>query len=225
MRFAELTGQEIDSLSREIPVVLPIARTVPRGPALPVGIEAKILESVISQLTDCEFLWLPTPPFAASPAFAGLTGRLATSPNTFSAVISDILQSLLSAGFRRILVLSAEPSLESQTLITLQTVRAENPTSLLFSCSLQALAAADSHFLGHVAAAVGSVVEFAAADIEVPLTPEVPYFILLNRESSPSGSIHDSRRFDPDLGRHLRETARQNLETLLYQMKQPATFQ
>ncbi len=224
MRFSALTGQQIDQIDREMPVLLPVARTVPRGPGLPVGMEAKVLEDAVSLIRDQQVLLLPTPPFAASPMFAGFTGRLSIAPSTFASVISDILNSVLSAGFRRVLVLSVEESLCAQTLFTLQSVRAENPTSLLFTASLQGLCGADSLFIGHIAAANDWVGEFDPRDIDLPLTPSVPEFIPLNQEISTSGSIMDPCSFNRKEGLRLRELSRQKLESLLQHMSQPVTF-
>jgi hypothetical protein len=225
MRFSELSGPEIDRIDRDIPVLLPIARTVPRGPALPVGIESKILEDIVSRASGSPFLWLPTPPFASSPTFTGLTGRLAVKPTTFAAVVSDLLEGILAAGFRRILVLSVEESLSVQVRLTLESVRAENPTSLLFSASLQILGAADFNYLGHVATAIGLVAEFSPADLDLPLTPSLPEFIPLNHEISSTGAVLDPASFNREVGLQLRETSRQNLEKLLHQMTLPVTFQ
>jgi hypothetical protein len=225
MRFADLSSHLIDQLDREIPVVFPLARTVPRGPGLPVGCEAKVLEAVVSTLDAPPFLLLPTPPFAAAPEFSGLTGRLATTPATFPLVITDVLNSVISMGFRRVLVLTVDASLSAQILVTLQQFRAENPTALLFSDSLDSLAGGAETFLGHVAKAMGLVTDVDPSEFDPPLLPSTPALVTLVAEKSTSGSVFNLPELDAEVGQALLQTARERFANLLNRMGTPATFQ
>jgi creatinine amidohydrolase/Fe(II)-dependent formamide hydrolase-like protein len=225
MRFADLASDSIDSLDRETPVVFPVARTVPRGPGFPVGIESKVLEITLSQLDGERWLFLPTPPFALAAEFQGLAGRLSTSPTTFSAVVADVLEAVLSQGFRRVLILSVDLDLRVQMLSVVRQVRSQNSNSVLWAADLQSLAGGDAEFLGHIGKGLGLLTEYQPSQIDPPLRPTRPEFVALSREISPSGSVLYPGHLDADSGRELHTRAVIGLTALLEEMTRPTTFQ
>ena len=110
MNWQELKSAEIGALSRETPVVVPIASIEQHGPHLPVGTDSFIGEAIAAGL-DREFkgklLILPMQRFGVSEHHMAFPGTLSLQHETFAAVILEVLESMVRHGFRRFLILNS----------------------------------------------------------------------------------------------------------------------
>lgn len=109
MQFGELTWKEIEGLTNRI-VVLPLASCEQHGHHLPVLTDTMICQEIVSraesELGDTA-LFLPTLWIGSSDHHKAFPGTVSLSNDVYRQVLIDILESLISSGFRRIFLLSA----------------------------------------------------------------------------------------------------------------------
>jgi creatinine amidohydrolase len=109
MLYGERTWKEIERL-RERVVVLPLGSLEQHGHHLPLltdtMIGAEVARRAALELGDAA-LFLPTLWVGASDHHLAYAGTVSLSNETYAQVIADILESLVAAGFRRILLLNA----------------------------------------------------------------------------------------------------------------------
>ena len=87
--------------------VLPVGAIEQHGPHLPLSVDwfqGEIVARHVAERLDA-FL-LPGIPYGCSQAHAGFRGTVSLAPETLGAVVTDIAESLLEQGFRRIAVLN-----------------------------------------------------------------------------------------------------------------------
>ncbi len=87
--------------------VLPVGAIEQHGPHLPPSVDwfqGEIVARRVAERLD-GFL-LPGVPFGCSQSHAGFRGSISLAPETLGAVVTDIAESLLEQGFRRIAVLN-----------------------------------------------------------------------------------------------------------------------
>jgi creatinine amidohydrolase len=109
MNYGELTQNMIPGLTGKV-VVLPIASLEQHGHHLPMLTDTLIGEEIVRrakiELGD-EALFLPMLWVGASDHHRGLPGVISASNDTYTRLLIDILDSLISHGFRRILLLNS----------------------------------------------------------------------------------------------------------------------
>lgn len=109
MNLAELTWPEIAALAPHTPVVVPIAAMEQHGRHLPLATDSMLLGEVIrrvepwvhSQVLFCPLQWLGN-----SHHHLEYAGTLSAGPRTYLDLLNDLLENLLTHGFRRILILN-----------------------------------------------------------------------------------------------------------------------
>lgn len=106
-RLTVLTRTDIADRAAEAVAVLPIASQEQHGEHLPLGTDTLLVEAVIERaLTDREDVVLcPTLPYGFS-GHHQFACALSLQPTTLLQVLGDLLDSLVAAGFRRILVVN-----------------------------------------------------------------------------------------------------------------------
>jgi creatinine amidohydrolase len=109
MNYGELTSDMIPDLVKKV-VVVPIGSLEQHGHHLPMLtdtlIGAEIVRRVQLELGD-EAVFLPFLWVGASDHHLGLPGAISLHNDTYTQVISDILESLITHGFRKILLLNS----------------------------------------------------------------------------------------------------------------------
>ncbi|HWQ13594.1 MAG TPA: creatininase family protein [Roseiflexaceae bacterium] len=109
MLYGERTWTDIERL-RERVVVLPLGSLEQHGHHLPLLTDtllgAEVARRAAAELGDAA-LFLPTLWIGASDHHRAYAGTVSLSNETYAQVIADILESLVGAGFRRILLLNA----------------------------------------------------------------------------------------------------------------------
>ena len=87
--------------------VIPVGAIEQHGPHLPLSVDWFQGELVARQVAErLDAFLLPGIPFGCSQAHTGFRGTVSLAPETLGAVVTDIAESLLEQGFRRIAVLN-----------------------------------------------------------------------------------------------------------------------
>lgn len=110
MIWDELTTLKIESLDRNIPVILPIAATEQHGPHLPLATDRMIgwhfAHSLHLKIPD-QVLILPPVSVGVSNHHMDFSGTLTVSHDTFSAYVEEIFESVLSHDFQNLILLNS----------------------------------------------------------------------------------------------------------------------
>jgi creatinine amidohydrolase len=110
--FQELTREEIVRRARDGAIaILPTGATEQHGPHLPAGTDCYAVEHIVRSAAEnlagrVPLLVTPTLPFGCSPHHLPFGGTLSISSATYAALLHDLLASLISGGFTRILVIN-----------------------------------------------------------------------------------------------------------------------
>lgn len=109
MLWHEKSWPEIDAIDRETPVVIPVAACEQHGRHLPVFVDTiqvtTIAEKVESALQD-RILLTPTMWLGSSHHHKDFPGTISVVPSLFSEIVKSLADSVLRAGFRRIVFLN-----------------------------------------------------------------------------------------------------------------------
>jgi len=109
MLWHEKKWPEIENLSKDLPVIIPLAACEQHGHHLPVFVDAiqvtEIAEQVEQKMAD-QVLLLPTFWLGSSHHHKDFPGTISLTPLLYAQVIQDITRSVLGAGFRRIFFLN-----------------------------------------------------------------------------------------------------------------------
>ena len=109
MFWHDLAWPEIEPLSKDLPVVIPLAACEQHGRHLPVLVDTiqvtGIAERVEAQLSE-EILLLPTLWLGSSHHHKDFPGTVSLRPLLYAQVIQDVARSILEAGFRRLFFLN-----------------------------------------------------------------------------------------------------------------------
>lgn len=109
--FDELTRDEIRTQAPETLALLPVGATEQHGPHLPVGTDRFAVEAIARMAAaeiaaDVPVLVAPTLPFGSSHHHLPFSGTLSLGTETYYRTLSDIAESLITDGFRRIFILN-----------------------------------------------------------------------------------------------------------------------
>lgn len=109
MFYAERTWAEIEDLTERV-VVLPLGSLEQHGHHLPMLTDTMIAAEIVKraeQVTGDEALFLPVLWIGASDHHLGFTGTVSAGNSLYSDLLIDIIESLVTAGFRKIFLLNA----------------------------------------------------------------------------------------------------------------------
>jgi len=109
MELAKLTWPEIDSLSRDIPVVIPVAAVEQHGHHLPLFTDSMLLGEIVRrahQSLDVETLLLPLMWLGNSHHHLDFPGTLSPPPRVWIDLLAGLIDNLITHGFRRIVVVN-----------------------------------------------------------------------------------------------------------------------
>jgi len=109
--FNELTRTRLNELAPEALVVLPVGATEQHGPHLPVGTDHFAVERVARQAAMAASdrittIVTPTLPFGSSEHHLQFGGTLSFSTETYYRVLVELVESLVTDGFRTIFILN-----------------------------------------------------------------------------------------------------------------------
>lgn len=124
--WEELTMADIESLDREgTLLVLPVGSIEGHGSHLPVGTDWQTAISVVDDLADRmeDVVVLPGIPYGLCSSTRDLPGTISLSFDTIRSLVGEVLEGVLSRGFRRILVLSSHAGRHHMSAIRLAAIR------------------------------------------------------------------------------------------------------
>ncbi|CAG4989903.1 Putative mycofactocin system creatinine amidohydrolase family protein MftE [Dyadobacter sp. CECT 9275] len=109
MLFSNLAYTSIQALATDKILLLPLGAIEQHGPQLAVATDTDIVSNVASQVEKnlpSDVLLCPTLPFGSSDHHLDFGGTISIGPELYSKVIVDIVLSMLSGGFRKIVLLN-----------------------------------------------------------------------------------------------------------------------
>ena len=109
MNLAELTWPEIAALAPHTPVVVPIAAMEQHGRHLPLATDSMLLGEVVRRVEPRlhkQVLFTPLQWLGNSHHHLEYAGTLSASPRVYLDLVNDLIENLLTHGFRRILFLN-----------------------------------------------------------------------------------------------------------------------
>ncbi len=111
MRWEDLTSPEVDALDRDATVlVVPIGSVEQHGRHMPLGTDSMLAHGVAlgaaARLAPGSIAVLPPPWYGYSPHHMRFPGTVTLSVATLSALVGDIVGSVVAHGFRRIVLVN-----------------------------------------------------------------------------------------------------------------------
>jgi creatinine amidohydrolase len=104
-----MTWPAVAALSKDIPVVLPIAALEQHGRHLPVFTDSMLLGEVVRRASERlgdRVLWAPLFWLGNSHHHLDFPGTLSASPRVYLDLLADLLENLIGHGFRRLVLLN-----------------------------------------------------------------------------------------------------------------------
>ena len=109
MLLQELTWPEVGKLSRDLPVIVPVAALEQHGHHLPVFTDSMLLGEVVRRVGETmgdRVLITPVLWLGNSHHHMDFQGTMSASPRVYLDLLNDLAENLLTHGFRRILFLN-----------------------------------------------------------------------------------------------------------------------
>ncbi len=109
MLLQELSWPEVEGLSKETPVVVPIAAVEQHGRHLPVFVDSMLLGEVVRRAAETlkdRVVWTPLMWLGNSHHHIDFPGTLSASPRLYLDLLNDLVDNLITHGFKRIIFLN-----------------------------------------------------------------------------------------------------------------------
>lgn len=109
MLLQELSWPEVGKLSRDLPVVVPVAALEQHGRHLPVFVDSMLLGEVVRRVNETmgdRALVAPVMWLGNSHHHMDFQGTMSASPRVYLDLLNDMAENLLTHGFRRIVFLN-----------------------------------------------------------------------------------------------------------------------
>lgn len=132
MFWDQLTSIQLDALNRQTPVLLNIAAIEQHGAHLPLATDRMIGEhfsGLLNKEIGDQVLILPIVSVGCSDHHMDFCGTLSLSHDTFSAVVQDIIQSVLDHGFYNIILLNSHGGNQGIMQVIVEQLGFANPTA------------------------------------------------------------------------------------------------
>ena len=109
MNLSDLTWPDVEKLSRDLPVIVPVAAIEQHGHHLPIFTDSMLLGEVVRRVSDTmgdQALIAPLMWLGNSHHHIDFPGTLSASPRMYLDLLNDLTDNLLTHGFRRIVFLN-----------------------------------------------------------------------------------------------------------------------
>lgn len=109
MLLQELSWPEVEGLSKDVPVVVPIAAVEQHGRHLPVFVDSMLLGEVVRRASEAlggRVVWTPLMWLGNSHHHIEFPGTLSATPRVYLDLLNDLVDNLVTHGFRRIVFLN-----------------------------------------------------------------------------------------------------------------------
>lgn len=130
MIWERMTGPELAAVDRATPVVLSLAAVEQHGPHLAVATDAVIGAHLVARLEAARpdgVLVLPQVTVGCSEHHMSFAGTLTLSHATFSAVVADLVVSVVRQGFRSVLLLNSHGGNQAVGALAAEALGAAHP--------------------------------------------------------------------------------------------------
>mgnify|MGYP002624175440 CR=1 FL=1 len=130
MYWDQLTSPQLDQISRNTPVILPIAATEQHGPHLPLATDRMIGEHfchVINEKMNEKVLIMPCIGITCSEHHMDFAGSLTLRHETFLLQVEDILHSVIAHGFKNLIILNSHGGNQGIGQVILEKTGWRNP--------------------------------------------------------------------------------------------------
>jgi creatinine amidohydrolase len=104
-----MTWPAVAAVSKDLPVVLPIAALEQHGRHLPVFTDSMLLQEVVRRAAEAlrdQVVWAPLLWLGNSHHHLDFAGTLSAAPRTYLDILGDLIDNLVFHGFRRIVLLN-----------------------------------------------------------------------------------------------------------------------
>ncbi|QDU13900.1 Creatinine amidohydrolase [Gimesia maris] len=144
MKYAEMTAVELKKISREETlVILPIAAVEQHGPHMPTGTDDIICTAVAEKVEERlkeKIVLLPTLWLGASQHHLRWGATLTSRVENYETLLCEICESLLKAGFRRVMILNGHGGNIGPMQIALRRLQVDFPNCQLLAASYWSIA-------------------------------------------------------------------------------------
>lgn len=109
MELAKLTSPDVDALSRDTPIVIPVAALEQHGFHMPVFTDSMLLGEIVRRAEDRltnQALFLPVMWLGNSHHHMDFPGTISAEPRVWLDLLSGLVDNMIWHGFRRILVIN-----------------------------------------------------------------------------------------------------------------------
>jgi creatinine amidohydrolase len=109
VRLQDLSWPAVAALSKDIPVIVPIAAVEQHGRHLPVFTDSMLLGEVVRRAAERlgdRVVWAPLLWLGNSHHHMEFPGTLSATPRTYLDVLGDLMDDLVAHGFRRLVLLN-----------------------------------------------------------------------------------------------------------------------
>ena len=109
MRLQEMSWPAVAAVSKDVPVVLPIAAVEQHGHHLPVFTDSMLLGEVVRRAAEslkARVIWTPLLWLGNSHHHLEFAGTLSAAPRTYLDLLGDLIDNLVHHGFRRVVLLN-----------------------------------------------------------------------------------------------------------------------
>lgn len=123
MQWMHLRWEQIDAMDRDTPVLVPTAAIEQHSRHLPVSTDTTLITAICRRLDEAcggGLLVLPTLWLGCSRHHRNYPGTLTTALDHFSASLFDVVDSVLHAGFRKVLILNGHGGNGAVLSVTLE---------------------------------------------------------------------------------------------------------
>ncbi|MEM1097166.1 MAG: creatininase family protein [Planctomycetota bacterium] len=138
MQWMNLRRDQIENLDRDTPVIVPTAAIEQHSLHLPVSTDTTIVTGIceaVDAASEADLLITPTLWLGCSRHHRDYPGTLTTQLDHFSASLYDVVDSVLHAGFRKVLILNGHGGNGSILSVTLEKLQHAYPDRVLLAAS------------------------------------------------------------------------------------------
>jgi creatinine amidohydrolase len=135
MLLNELTRVDLNQIAAEAVVVLPTGATEQHGPHLPVGTDTFAVEAVargaVAALADrVPVVMAPVLPYGSSHHHLAFGGTMSLTTETYYAVIRDLVESLITSRFRRVMIVNGHGGNHELMQLVVRDLALQHPVNL-----------------------------------------------------------------------------------------------
>jgi creatinine amidohydrolase len=179
--FQELTREEARACASRTLMVFPVGSTEQHGPHLPVGTDSFVVEHVARAAAaeagaEIPVLVAPTLAFGCSQHHLPFGGTMSLNTETYYRVVSGLVESLITSGFRRIFILNGHGGNQELIQLAVKDLALKYPSCLAAATywilAWDDLIAHNAHLMGRLPGHAGAFETSAVMSLRPDLVRE-----------------------------------------------------